>query len=176
MGCPFFFLPPWPNLPSFHTHQWHQEILMTRTKQRTRSTCQPGLSLSCSFLIVCGLSMEIVSPGSHQQDSHSRGQRRAVPLTLPVGCAETAGFHSQWAAPEGRVLILILTTRMALSSSSGRFTNCHGTTSSRKQGRIWLQIKGLTNVSYKLPWVSVSAGEGRRAGIARVFQVRPEAN
>ena len=97
------------------------EILMTRMKRRTLSACLPGLLLPCSFLIACGLSMEIVfSLGSRQRDSHSRGQRRAASLALPAGCAATAGFHSRRVAPEeGRVLILIpiLTTQLALSSS-----------------------------------------------------------
>lgn len=68
------------------------------------------------------------------------------------------------------------TSGSVLFSSAGRLTDSRGTTSGRTRGRIWPQIRDLTELSQELAPVSVSAGEGRRARIARVFQVRPEAN
>lgn len=157
MGCSLFF----PNLtkisPLFVPLTVASESLTTRMKQRALSACQPGLPLPCYSLIACGLSVEIVSSlVIHQWDSQSHGHRRAVPPLQPRASTPDGLHQKRKSYPHPHPQS---TAGSVLFSSSGRFTDCHSTTFGTKWGRIWPQIKDLTNVSYKLAWVS-ALGKG----------------
>lgn len=91
---PFFFCPWDQNLPPFRTHlSVIRDPVDKNEMENALPAWQPGLPLPSSFLVACGLSMEIVfSLGSHQWDSHSHGQRRAAPLMLPARCTAPWAF------------------------------------------------------------------------------------